>query len=248
MIPKIVHLCWLSGDPYPDLIRQCVDSWSRHLPDYEIRLWDAASIGDDFPQWVSEATSVRKYAFAADFIRLYALYNLGGIYLDADVQIVGSLNSFLTAQSFMGRETGGDLEPAVIGAVPGQPWIKSCLDYYVDRPFLLADGKMDTKPLPVIVGETLESAYGLDLTARSEIVRYDEIGLTLYPDDFFSPKNRFSGKVNLSSNTVAIHHFDGQWVEKGTAFYLKNTIHAGLLRTFGSDRYISIRDKIRKLK
>ena len=35
MIPKIIHLCWLSGDPYPRKIQDCLDSWKKHLPSYE---------------------------------------------------------------------------------------------------------------------------------------------------------------------------------------------------------------------
>ena len=40
MIPKIIHYCWLSGDPFPESIQRCIDSWKRVLPDYEIVLWD----------------------------------------------------------------------------------------------------------------------------------------------------------------------------------------------------------------
>ena len=39
-IPKIIHLCWLSGDPYPPTIARCIDSWNQVMPDYEIMLWD----------------------------------------------------------------------------------------------------------------------------------------------------------------------------------------------------------------
>ena len=49
MIPKLIHLCWLSGDPYPEKIQKCIDSWKKNLPDYEIKLWDAHSI--DFEQF-----------------------------------------------------------------------------------------------------------------------------------------------------------------------------------------------------
>ena len=37
MIPKIIHLCWLSGDPYPRKIQDCLDSWKKHLPSYGTR-------------------------------------------------------------------------------------------------------------------------------------------------------------------------------------------------------------------
>ena len=38
-IPKVIHLCWFSGDEYPDIIKKCIDSWRRVLPDFEIKIW-----------------------------------------------------------------------------------------------------------------------------------------------------------------------------------------------------------------
>ena len=38
MIPKIIHLCWLSGDPFPKEIQKCIDSWKEHLPDYVFKM------------------------------------------------------------------------------------------------------------------------------------------------------------------------------------------------------------------
>ncbi|MCS2958344.1 hypothetical protein NXX53_17410 [Bacteroides salyersiae] len=91
MIPKRIHLCWLSGDPYPQKIQKCIDSWKVHLPDYEIMLWDLKRFDIAQVPWVEQAFRVKKYAFAADYIRLYALYNYGGIYLDSDVEVLKRL-------------------------------------------------------------------------------------------------------------------------------------------------------------
>lgn len=246
MIPKTIHLCWLSGDAYPPLIQQCIDSWAKFLPDYNVRLWSAADIADTFPPWVEEAYTSRKYAFAADFVRLFALYTEGGVYLDADVEVCGSLDGFLHLRSFMGTETGGDLEPAIIGSVPGLPWVKACLEYYDGRHFLDEDGNKDTRPLPIIIREVLEQ-QGLSLKgAVDSPVSVNFLDLTIYPSDYFSPKNRHSGIVESSPRTISVHHFDGQWVDKNFGFYVKKFVHASLFRLFGEERYISIRDYVRK--
>lgn len=39
MIPKIIHFCWFSGEKYPVLIKQCIKSWKKRMPDYRIMLW-----------------------------------------------------------------------------------------------------------------------------------------------------------------------------------------------------------------
>ena len=29
MVPKIIHLCWFSNDPFPVEIKICLESWKR---------------------------------------------------------------------------------------------------------------------------------------------------------------------------------------------------------------------------
>ena len=95
MIPKIIHYCWLSGDPFPDLINKCIDSWHNILSDYEFMLWDTRKIDVNSNLWLKQAYENKKYAFAADYIRFFALYHYGGIYLDADVEVLKDFKSLL---------------------------------------------------------------------------------------------------------------------------------------------------------
>ena len=98
MIPKIIHLCWFSEESFPVEIKICLASWKRILPDYTIRLWtyaDALAIGCDY---VSEALSVKKWAFAADVIRFYAIYKEGGIYMDSDMFLKKRLSRSMVLQ------------------------------------------------------------------------------------------------------------------------------------------------------
>lgn len=87
-IPKVIHLCWFSGDEYPDIIKKCIDSWRRVLPDFEIKIWTKEMALETNILYVKEAISVRKWAFAADVIRLWAVYHEGGVYMDSDIYIL----------------------------------------------------------------------------------------------------------------------------------------------------------------
>ena len=104
MIPKIIHFTWFSGDPYPQLIQDCIDSWHKVMPDYEYVLWDYNKIKDIDSIWLKECLAQKKWAFAADFVRLYALFYYGGIYLDTDVDVYKPLDKFLEQRAFIGRE------------------------------------------------------------------------------------------------------------------------------------------------
>ena len=156
MIPKIIHLCWLSGDAYPAKIARCIESWKKFLPDYDIMLWDTNRFDLSKSQWVRDAFENKKYAFAADYIRFYALYHYGGVYLDSDVEVLRSFNDLLDLPYFVGAEKAQTPEAAIIGAEKGCDWIKQCLDYYDGRPFVKDDGSLDIRKLPEIMVEEIE--------------------------------------------------------------------------------------------
>lgn len=165
MIPKIIHYCWLSNDKKPDAIQQCIASWKKNLPDYEIRLWDMSSFDYDSIPFTKDALANKKWAFVSDYVRLYALYHFGGIYLDSDVQVFEKLDDLLDNRLFTGLEmrdkehTQIYLEAAIIGSEKGHPFIKQALDYFNVRPFYLPDGTMDLTPIPTILSEMMEKTY-----------------------------------------------------------------------------------------
>jgi hypothetical protein len=247
MIPRRIHYCWLSGDPYPELIARCVASWRKVLPDYEFVLWDRRRFDVDRLPWVREAYDAGKYAFAADYIRLHALHEQGGIYLDADVELVRGFDEFLGERSFIGYERGGDLEPAVIGAEAGCTWIADCLTHYAGRHFVQADGTRDTTPLPMIVGARL-TALGLMPSAAPTNDRVTREGITYFPADYFSPKDVHGGTVRATPRTVAIHHFDGHWVDRTAVHAFKRGAHRTLHALLGEKNHRRVVEALRALK
>lgn len=236
MIPKILHLCWLSGDPYPPKIQKCLDSWKKHLPDYEIMLWDLNRFDLNSSVWVKQAFNAKKYAFAADYIRMYALYHYGGIYLDSDVEILKSFDDFLDLPYFAGAETAGTIEAAIIGAEKGCDWIKICLDYYEDRNFIKEDGQMDIRMLPEILTETIQKLKPIhNLPTGSSISDLKKIDMQeevyVLPCEYFSPKVFDSRQVVLTPQTYAIHHYQNSWFSHKAFFYYRT--RTVLIRIFG---------------
>jgi hypothetical protein len=210
-IPKTVHFCWLSNDPYPVLIKNCLASWKKHLPGYEFVHWDLAKAEAIDSLWLKQAIAAKKYAFAADFIRIYTLFHFGGIYLDADVELLGSLDPFLTHKFFIGFEFNDDIEPAIFGSVAGHPLLRDLLAYYHERPFIKSDGNHDIRPLPYIFNEKA-GKFGIVANGQKQVIK--EEGIAVYPCEIFSPKNIYFKNIKTTSNTVAIHHFDGAGFEK----------------------------------
>ena len=235
MIPKVLHLCWLSGDAYPAKIARCLESWKTFLPDYEIMLWDTRRFPLSQSTWVRQAFESKKYAFAADFIRFYALYHHGGIYLDSDVEVLRTFDDLLDLPYFIGAEKAGTPEAAIIGAEKGCDWIKQCLDYYDGRPFLKADGTMDIRKLPEIMAEQighLKPLHVLTLQQSQHIRQMDmQKEVLVMSDEYFSPKVFDSREVELTPFTYAIHHYQNSWFSpKAKAYYRFRTM---LIRIFG---------------
>ena len=213
MIPKIIHYCWMSRDPFPANIQKCIDSWRTYLPDYELRLWNLDSFGDKCPIWVKEAFDNKKYAFAADYVRAYALYHDGGIYLDSDVEVVKSFNSFLDLPYIVGKETFGDaIEAACMGAEPNHPFFHALLKYYDDRHFVKSDGTFDQFVMPLIIGKVMTPLFKrIDIQSKADFVYLKDV-ICVFPPEYFSPKNVKNKRIIKTENTVAIHHFEGSWI------------------------------------
>ncbi len=220
MIPKIIHYVWLSSDSYPYQIKECMDSWHRHMPDWEYRLWDLEAVSGIDSIYMREAIAERKWACAADFIRLYAIYHYGGVYLDGDVLVYQSLASLLNDKMFIGREnsihidgkkTENYLTSHCFGAEKGNEYIAKCLSYYDNHPFVTSKYanlpislRYDNKILPFVQSE-IAKGYGYNASALVDNEHRVE-ALAIYPRRFFDA-------IKVCSDTYCKHLALGSWRE-----------------------------------
>lgn len=206
MIPKIIHYCWFGGNPLPELAVVCIESWKKYCPDYEIREWNESNFDIDTNTYTAEAYTVQKWAFITDYVRLYAMVNYGGIYMDTDVEICNNLDQYLDHQAFSGFETDTDIPTGIMACEKGFPLFKQLLDNYKDRHFIRHDGSFDmTTNVYVITKYCLNKGF----IPNNSFQIVD--GFALYPRDYFCPKDQQSGEITITENTHAIHHFSGSW-------------------------------------
>jgi len=128
-IPKIIHYVWVGPHDLTPLAQRCIASWQQHLPDYELKLWNESNSPMNHP-YVQAMYAAGKWAFVSDYIRFWALYNEGGIYLDTDTEVLKSFDDLLHHPAFFGQTKDGVTAAGVIGAVPNHPAIKAILDVY----------------------------------------------------------------------------------------------------------------------
>lgn len=210
MIPKIIHLCWFSDSPYPVEIKVCLDTWKKILPDYNIRLWnyaDALSIGSTY---INEALSAKKWAFAADAVRFYAVYKEGGVYMDSDIYLKKRFDHLIPEHGFatfnectnQGLKEFG-LQAAFFMGEKDNKFCKEVFDYYNSRHFIKDDGTFDQTISPYVVSR-IAKTKGFVCEDREQHL---EDNIIIYPTYHLSPSRHY----NHHSEAFGIHYIYGNW-------------------------------------
>lgn len=214
LIPRKINYCWFSGNPIPDQLQKCIDSWKRFCPSYEIIRWDERNYDVSSNEYMRQAYSCKRWGFVPDVARLDILYRYGGIYLDTDVELTRNLDELLYQPAFCSVERWGTVNMGgCSGAQPGNPVIKAMLDYRKDEPFLLEDGSLNLMSCGYYETPPL-IAKGLRINNQTQVIANGM--MTVYSSDFFHPYEYISGRLECTKNTFSIHHFDGGWMDQGT--------------------------------
>lgn len=198
-IPKKIHYVWVGGKEKPKAIQKCMKTWQKYLKDYEIIEWNESNFDINSHPFVKKAYENKKWAFVSDYIRAFAIYNQGGIYLDTDVLVLDNLDSFLSDRAFVGFERPEFPFTAVFGAEAGHPLIKDMLDYYdgLDMEFKFSDNNT------ISVSNLLIEKYGCKTGNEEQILSE---GIHVYPDGIL---------CNPSMDSKTVHVFLGSWLDRG---------------------------------
>lgn len=226
MIPKIIHYCWFGGKEMPALLQLCIASWKKYLPDYQIKRWDETNFDFNMAPLCKEAYAAKKWAFVADYCRIYALYTEGGIYMDTDILVLKNFDEFLkysfcTSEEYQpwvfepvkeryvdknGKRKdeqeyvlGLGLQCGVMMAKKGTPYLKDCMDFY-NTLHLPKKNLMD-----IVVGQTMSKhleKYGFRYTTQNQ---------HLSNNMYIAAPTVFSNMTNLTKDSYAWHLYFRSW-------------------------------------
>ena len=233
MIPHIIHYCWFGLSAKPDIVKKCIASWQKYMPDWEIREWNEANYNVNKIPYTKEAYEQKKWAFVVDFARFDILNLYGGIFLDTDVELLRRIpEEILELNSFTGYENGNKINPGLIyAAEPGQEMLLKIMMEYCEKKFNQNETICD------IVTKVLVSS-GLRKDGSLQLIE----NVKVFPADYFCGFDHETQHFIITSNTVSIHHYAASWAPwyRKVRFKVIKII-AGII---GPERYKRIKHKM----
>lgn len=195
MIPKILHRVVPA-----DIGREARKFWhhAEELhPGWRLLTHQDPLDPADWPLTADHWAECTSGAQFAGLIRLEALLRWGGIYIDQDVEPYRPFDPLLWLDAFAAWEDRQTVPDAVLGATPGHPGMRHCLDLALER---LDKGPWESGP-----GVTTEVLPG-----RADV-------LVLPPGSFFpyhytEKDRRHEDHKVMQPWAFAAHHWDGSWL------------------------------------
>lgn len=210
MIPKVIHYCWFGRNQKSAEILDCIESWKKTCPDFEIKEWNEENFPtNDFP-FAKRMYDEKKWAFVADYARLKILEKHGGFYLDTDMLLLQSLEPLARHTCVLGEEAVGVISAGMIGAVAHHPFITACKKFYDENP-------EDIITIPRVLTQVFES-----LPDKANIVVYPPI--SFYPFDSDHIKE-FHGQ-DLGPEVIGVHLWHYSWGHPLNKFFKRLGIYS----------------------
>ena len=207
MIPKVIHYCWFGGNPKPDDVKRCIESWKRYCRGYEIIEWNESNYDVTKNNYMRQAYDAKYWGFVPDYARLDIIYHYGGIYFDTDVELIRPPDDLLGLKAFMGLERPGLVALGLgFGAERGHPLIKELLDYYEQLDFVNERGEYDLTPSPKHQAAVM-AANGLSGEDADQVIA----GANVFRTEYFCPLDFRTNELRVTDHTYSIHHFNASW-------------------------------------
>ena len=240
-IPKTIHYIWFGKNPKTQLVKRCIDSWKKFLPDYEIVEWNEDNYDVNKCRYLKEAYQKGKWAFASDYARFDILNQYGGIYFDTDVEVLKPLPDHLFSgkHAFCGMESTGAIAPGLIFACEsGFPLLQEILDNYEKDAFIIENHE-NCKTVNVRMMEILKTKGFIPNNRFQHIADMD-----IYPSAYFCGYDQEVHDYDIRPETLTVHHYSSSWKKRGIKYVFQKIIY----KIIGKDNYKKMLYSIRRIR
>jgi len=203
-IEKVIYFTWISEKPVPEKYQKYIDSWSRVMPDYEVKQITLDNVKRG--TFVDKAIAIKNYALAGHYARVEELYLNGGIYLDIDVEAVRPFDNLLNGHGVvLGMEDRNHVNNAVILAQKGHPFLLECMQYMDNTPFDTEKIELSTGP---IMFTNLMKKRGWKPGAEG---KFGDVEILTPPHFYPYRYDQFYTPDCITEKTFCIHHWANSW-------------------------------------
>lgn len=207
-IPKIIHYCWFGKNPIPKKEQQCIASWKKMCPAYEIICWTEDNYDVHKNRYMGQAYDAKKWGFVVDFARLDLVTQYGGVYLDADVELIKPLDELLKFKAFAGYESENYVAFGLgFGSVKGHKIMEANKEVYDRVVFCNEAGELNLTASPVLQTESMKK-FGFIPDGHFKMVE----DMAILPPEFLCGMNVSTRMLEITDNTYAIHHYSASWM------------------------------------
>lgn len=223
MIPKILHYIWFGSNPLTPLAEDCLASWKEQMSDWQIMRWDESNFDIAVaPLYVRQAYETRKFAFVSDYVRLWALEQYGGLYMDVDFMVFRPFDDLMDKYPAFAGYEGSKRQPVMQGVLASEPhgaWVRDMLTTYKTRSFIKSDGSLDLTPNTAYFTDRLESqgfiADGVEKdvfvnTHHTSNITHQTFYLHVFPVHYFCPVLT-TGEDVRTPETYCEHMGESSW-------------------------------------
>ncbi len=207
MIPKIIHYCWFGRGEKPQLIQDCIASWKKYCPDYEIIEWNEDNFDFSSCQYAREAYEAKKWAFVSDYVRLCVLNEYGGIYFDTDLELLKPIDKWINeAEGLLSFEARDFVCLGIIATNKNNELINDMIKEYESISFL-ENG--NTLNMETNVRRMRKHLLKRGLKNNGKLQKVADF--TILPQKYFFPCTFGMVFGKTPSNAYAVHHAASSW-------------------------------------
>lgn len=237
---KKIHRIYFGFDGKPDPYQGYLSTWTAQLPGYEICHWNASNLPVNQCFFSRMMFELKDHAFLSDYFRWWVLREHGGIYLDADIELVNGLkfnqiiedlesDSVLHAVIGIDNKNGGWYTGHSMACKPQSELASFMCEVYEG----LGHVSLWRRKIFYFMAPQITALYfatkgwnadgmGSSPGLNDPVVRF---GVKIYPQDYFSPMTPHVehgvGSFVIDSyteNTVLCHHFSCSWHDDNSPY------------------------------
>ena len=206
-IPKIIQQIWIGPKKIPRKYLNWGKTWIKNNPQWDYKLWSNKEINQMMMINKSLYNSIINIGFKSDLASYEILYKYGGIYIDTDFECIKEIPDNLRNFDFVSY-LGFGYSPTILNgflmAAPGCNVIEKII-YELNLP------KNHKNPMAIInssgpnkLTEIYFKYHNNNLIVPSN---------SCYPYPSFLLNSSVPKKVEISSVSFAIHHWEMSWMK-----------------------------------